>query len=77
MRLTRTGDSVTVNCPAKVNLFLETHGLRPDGFHEIETVMQAITLYDDLLLSPSMGRGIEFRCSDPRLPRTSPTAPRS
>ncbi len=68
MRLTRTGDSVTVNCPAKVNLFLETHGLRPDGFHEIETVMQAITLYDDLLLSPSMGRGIEFRCSDPRLP---------
>ena len=68
MRLARTGDSVTVNCPAKVNLFLETHGLRPDGFHEIETVMQAITLYDDLLLSPSTGRGIEFRCSDPQLP---------
>ena len=70
--------SLTVRCPAKINLFLETHGLRPDGYHEIETVMQAVTLYDDIVLAPRTLRartscartepGIEFRCSDPALP---------
>jgi len=51
MILTRHSDALTVSCPAKLNLFLETHGLRHDGYHEIETVMQAITLYDQLRLA--------------------------
>jgi 4-diphosphocytidyl-2-C-methyl-D-erythritol kinase len=37
-----------VAAPAKVNLGLEVLGLRPDGYHEIRTVMQAVSLCDDL-----------------------------
>ncbi|MFW6158129.1 MAG: 4-(cytidine 5'-diphospho)-2-C-methyl-D-erythritol kinase [Planctomycetota bacterium] len=69
MKFSRAGDALTVACPAKVNLFLEVRGRRPDGYHEIETVMQAVTLYDELVLRPRPGRGVTFRCSDPALPR--------
>jgi len=68
MKLSQVGDAVLVRCPAKVNLFLEVLGRRPDGYHEIDTVMQAVTLYDDLLLRREGDGGIRLRCSDPRLP---------
>ena len=67
MRLTRTADSLTVLCPAKLNLFLEVRGRRPDGYHEIDTVMHAVTLYDTLVFRPLERRGIDFACSDPDL----------
>ena len=35
---------VTVAAPAKLNLYLEILGRRADGFHEIDTLMQAISL---------------------------------
>jgi 4-diphosphocytidyl-2-C-methyl-D-erythritol kinase len=38
--------------PAKVNLYLEVLGLRPDGYHEIDTVMQALSLHDDIEFRP-------------------------
>ncbi|HOX08376.1 MAG TPA: 4-(cytidine 5'-diphospho)-2-C-methyl-D-erythritol kinase [Planctomycetota bacterium] len=37
-----------LDAPAKVNLFLEVIAKRPDGYHEIETVMQAVDLCDRL-----------------------------
>ncbi len=69
MKFTPNGDSLIVDCPAKVNLFLEIHGIRPDGYHEIETVMQAVTLYDRLTLRPRGQSGISLDCSDPTLPQ--------
>jgi 4-diphosphocytidyl-2-C-methyl-D-erythritol kinase len=39
---------LTVQAPAKLNLTLEVLGKRPDGFHEIHSVMQAINLCDSL-----------------------------
>jgi 4-diphosphocytidyl-2-C-methyl-D-erythritol kinase len=39
---------VILRAPAKVNLFLEVLGKRPDGYHEIATVMAPITLADTL-----------------------------
>jgi 4-diphosphocytidyl-2-C-methyl-D-erythritol kinase len=39
---------IRIHAPAKVNWFLEIVGKRPDGFHEIETAMQAISLFDDI-----------------------------
>lgn len=48
MRIERCGSALRILCPAKVNLFLEVLGKRPDGYHEISTVMQAVTLYDVL-----------------------------
>ncbi len=52
--------------PAKINLYLHILGRRPDGFHELETLMAPISLGDtlDLDLIP---QGIEFTCSDPTL----------
>ena len=43
-----TGESLTVRAPAKINLFLEVLGKRPDGYHEIRTVVQAVDLCDVL-----------------------------
>ena len=43
-----TKNSIRVKAPAKINLFLEVLGKRPDGYHNIETLMQEITLYDEI-----------------------------
>lgn len=48
--------------PAKVNWFLEIKGKRPDGFHEIETVMQAIDLFDEITVEEADG-GIALECN--------------
>jgi len=42
---------IKVQCPAKINLDLKITGRRPDGFHNIESTMQAISLYDYLTVS--------------------------
>ena len=47
-RSSRHDCTLRVKAPAKVNLWLEVLGRRPDGYHEIRTVMQAVSLYDDL-----------------------------
>jgi 4-diphosphocytidyl-2-C-methyl-D-erythritol kinase len=44
--------TVTVRVPAKVNLQLAVGGPRPDGFHELATVYQAVSLYDDVTALP-------------------------
>jgi 4-diphosphocytidyl-2-C-methyl-D-erythritol kinase len=51
--------------PAKVNLTLEVLGRRPDGYHELRTVLQTVSLYDELLLSSS--DDLHFTCSEARL----------
>ena len=48
---------------AKVNLFLEVLGKRSDGFHELETVMHEVELFDDLELEPG-GEGVRLEVSD-------------
>ena len=44
----RPGRAVTVRAPAKVNLHLEILRQRPDGYHDIETVFQALDLFDSI-----------------------------
>jgi 4-diphosphocytidyl-2-C-methyl-D-erythritol kinase len=43
---------VTVRVPGKVNLHLSVGARRADGFHDVTTVFQAVSLYDDLTASP-------------------------
>lgn len=54
-----------ISCPAKVNLTLEVLGRYPDGFHQIASVMQAISLADTLTLE--LAGDIRFHCDQPRL----------
>ncbi|UZJ24084.1 4-(cytidine 5'-diphospho)-2-C-methyl-D-erythritol kinase [Rhodococcus antarcticus] len=44
---------VTVRAPAKVNLHLAVGDVRPDGFHELVTVFQALSLTDDVVVAPA------------------------
>ena len=43
--------AVTVRAPAKINVYLGVGKVRPDGFHPLETVYQAVSLYDDVTVS--------------------------
>src|SRR5690606_40221199 len=44
---------VKVRVPAKINLHLSVGPVRPDGFHEVATVYQAIGVYDELTARPA------------------------
>ncbi|MHC4592694.1 MAG: 4-(cytidine 5'-diphospho)-2-C-methyl-D-erythritol kinase [Planctomycetota bacterium] len=57
-----------VRAPAKINLYLEVLGQRPDGFHEIRTVMQAVSLCDELSFSARGDGQVVLSCSSPDLP---------
>jgi 4-diphosphocytidyl-2-C-methyl-D-erythritol kinase len=58
--------AVRVICPAKVNLGLRVVGRRPDGYHEIVTIFQAIDLCDVLEGEPA--ETISLAVSDPSIP---------
>jgi 4-diphosphocytidyl-2-C-methyl-D-erythritol kinase len=47
--------SVTARAPGKVNLVLSVGGPRPDGYHDVATVYQAVSLYDEVTVSPGDG----------------------
>ena len=59
------GDGLLVRAPAKINLSLLVAGKRPDGFHELETVMAKINWYDEILIEPGQKAGIELVCQGP------------
>ena len=45
---------VTVLAPAKLNLALDVVGLLPSGYHDLDMTMQAITLYERVVLRLSL-----------------------
>jgi len=53
--------------PAKVNLYLRVLRRRQDGYHDIASLMQQISLCDEMTFSPA-GKGIRVRCPDGTLP---------
>ena len=60
------GSLYRVWAPAKLNLFFEILGKRPDGYHEVETLVAPIDLYDrlDCLFFESDAPGITLECFD-------------
>src|ERR1700759_200205 len=62
----------SVRLPAfpKINLFLHVLGRRPDGYHELRTIFQSISLHDtlDLSFSPSGPDRTLLETNDPSLP---------
>lgn len=51
------GNTVRVRTRSKINLFLDVLDRRPDGYHEIRSVMQSLELGDDLIISCLDGTG--------------------
>jgi 4-diphosphocytidyl-2-C-methyl-D-erythritol kinase len=43
------GHRIRVRIPSKINLFLSVRGTRPDGYHELVSVMQTVTLHDTVV----------------------------
>ena len=64
-QITTVGDGLLLLAPAKINLSLLIAGKRPDGFHEIETIMAKIDWYDEILIQPGRQTGIELICNGP------------
>jgi len=58
---------LTIFSPAKINLYLRIIGKRPDGYHELETVMLPLDFGDQITLQ-SRKAGVTLACDDPRLP---------
>lgn len=60
-----TRTSLRLRAYGKVNLFLRVLGRRPDGFHEVETILHGIGLYDEMKVSPlSEGVRVDMRMMD-------------
>lgn len=62
--------TIKVKAPAKINLTLEVMKQRKDGFHEIQSIMQAISLYDYITLqvSPSSKNEITLSGTSTQIP---------
>src|SRR5262249_49874951 len=67
MLIDRYADDAVVWAPAKINLFLEILGKRPDGYHEIATLMVAIRLYDTLVFKEDPAGAISLTCNQSKL----------
>jgi 4-diphosphocytidyl-2-C-methyl-D-erythritol kinase len=56
---------------AKLNLSLDIRGRRPDGYHELDTIMQSIDLYDAVLIRKSDAIKVSFDAGDIDLRRNT------
>ena len=59
---------LTILANAKINLYLEIVGSRPDGFHELVMVMQSVDLCDRITLRPLSTPNIRIECNHPQVP---------
>ncbi|WP_194395828.1 4-(cytidine 5'-diphospho)-2-C-methyl-D-erythritol kinase [Microbacterium atlanticum] len=46
-------DGVRVRAPGKLNLFFQVGGVQPDGYHDVASAYQAVSLYEDVWATPS------------------------
>lgn len=53
---------IKLKAPAKINLSLDVLGRRPDGYHELATVMQTVDLYDEITLTDNDSGKVTVSC---------------
>ena len=56
------------HAPAKINLSLRVLGRRADGFHDLESLMCPVSVFDTLDVTRRESGGLEFTCDDAMLP---------
>lgn len=64
-------NTVKLSAPAKINLTLDVTGKRPDGYHELVTIMQSISLADRIELEITDSGSVTLECDDPSVPSDS------
>lgn len=63
-------DKVVVKCPAKINISLDVVGKREDGYHLLKTIMQNVSLFDEVTVRKSQG-DINLYCNNGSVPCNS------
>jgi 4-diphosphocytidyl-2-C-methyl-D-erythritol kinase len=65
-----TVHATSLNLPsfAKVNWILQILGKRPDGYHEVATILQSVSLCDELSFDLRDDHQISLTCDDPEIP---------
>jgi len=59
---------LAIRSPAKINWTLRVCGRRSDGYHEIESLVSAVTLYDDLVFTSRTDERFALTCDHPTVP---------
>ncbi|MBR0131700.1 MAG: 4-(cytidine 5'-diphospho)-2-C-methyl-D-erythritol kinase [Lachnospiraceae bacterium] len=74
-----TNTKITLKAHAKINLTLDVTGIRPNGYHDVEMVMQSIGLFDELTAERTSGNELSLNCrfSDNLGGLTLPTGPKN
>jgi len=62
------GPRLVLRAPCKINLSLEVLGRRPDGYHEIRTIMHTVDLCDELAFAVRLDGALTLSCDDPAVP---------
>lgn len=57
-------ESITITAPAKINLMLDVTGKRPDGYHELVTIMQSVSITDTVFVQLNNSGKITTDCKD-------------
>ncbi|GLI28262.1 4-diphosphocytidyl-2-C-methyl-D-erythritol kinase [Agromyces rhizosphaerae] len=60
MTLAEATPVVHVRAPGKINLFMRVGGLEPDGYHDVATAYQAVSLYEDVRAYPAEDISVAF-----------------
>lgn len=60
--------SLTIRAYAKLNLGLVVEGKRDNGYHDLDMVMQSVSLYDTITMARLEEPGIRFSCDAPGIP---------
>lgn len=63
--------SLILQSPAKLNVYLKALKKRPDGFHEIQTIFERISLCDEIRLKSNSSGKIVIKCKHPHVPTGS------
>ncbi len=62
-----SNQKIKVRAPAKINLYLKVLNKRPDGYHNIQSIFQALCLYDELEFELKT-EGIQLSCQGMDIP---------